>query len=85
MAYKSSFSSRGFKSGLLNPYGAEILICVLISVFFLITSYNKSSLFISLKYYVITFSKPGLIIITKPFEFTNNLFVFIFAEALPLK
>ena len=77
MAYKSSFSSRGFKSGLLNPYGAEILICVLISVFFLITSYNKSSFFISFKYYVITFSKPGLTIITKPFEFTNNLFVFM--------
>lgn len=77
MAYKSSFSTRGFKSGLLNPYGAEILICVLISVFFLITSYSKSNFFINFKYYVITFSKPGLTLIAKPFEITKNLFIYI--------
>ena len=77
MANKSSFSTRGFKSGLLNPYGAEVLICVLISVFFLITSYNKNNFFINLKYYVITFSKPGLTLIAKPFEITKNLFIYI--------
>ena len=77
MANKSSFSTRGFKSGLLNPYGAEVLICVLISVFFLITSYNKSNFFINFKYYVITFSKPGLTLIAKPFEITKNLFIYI--------
>ena len=76
MAYKSSFTSRGFKSGLLNPYGAEIFLCILASVFFLIVSYNKSNFFINFKYYVITFSKPGLMLVAKPFEIANNVFVF---------
>ena len=76
MAYKSSFTSRGFKSGLLNPYGAEIFICILASVFFLISSYNKSNFFINFKYYVITFSKPGLMLVAKPFDITNNFLVF---------
>ena len=76
MAYKSSFTSRGFKSGLLNPYGVEIFLCILASVFFLIVSYNKSNFFINLKYYVITFSKPGLMLVAKPFEIANNVFVF---------
>ena len=76
MAYKSSFTSRGFKSGLLNPYGAEIFLCILASVFFLIVSYNKSNFFINFKYYVITFSKPGLMLVAKPFDITNNVLVF---------
>ena len=75
MAYKSSFTSRGFRSGLLNPYGAEIFLCILASVF-LIASYNKSNFFINFKYYVITFSKPGLMLVAKPFEIANNVFVF---------
>ena len=73
MVYKSSFSSRGFRSGLLNPYGMEIFICILISLFFLISSYNKSDFFISFKHYVIAFSKPGLMLIAKPFEISNNI------------
>ena len=77
MAYKSSFTSRGFRSGLLNPYGAEIFICILTSVFFLIASYNKSNFFINFKYYVITFSKPGLMLVAKPFDITNNVLVFL--------
>ena len=76
MAYKSSFTSRGFKSGLLNPYGAEIFLCILASVFFLIVSYNKSNFFINFRYYVITFSKPGLMLVAKPFEIANNVLVF---------
>ena len=76
MAYKSSFTSRGFRSGLLNPYGAEIFLCILASVFFLIVSYNKSNFFINFKYYVITFSKPGLMFVAKPFEIANNVLVF---------
>ena len=76
MAYKSSFTSRGFRSGLINPYGAEIFLCILASVFFLIASYNKSNFFINFKYYVITFSKPGLMLVAKPFEIANNVFVF---------
>ena len=76
MAYKSSFTSRGFRSGLLNPYGAEIFLCFLASVFFLTASYNKSNFFINFKYYVITFSKPGLMLVAKPFEIANNVFVF---------
>ena len=77
MAYKSSFTSRGFKSGLLNPYGAEIFLCILASLFFLIVSYNKSNFFINFKYYVITFSKPGLMLVAKPFDITNNVLVFL--------
>ena len=73
MVYKSSFSSRGFRSGLLNPYGMEIFISILISLFFLISSYNKSDFFISFKHYVIAFSKPGLMLIAKPFEISNNI------------
>ena len=76
MAYKSSFTSRGFRSGLLNPYGAEIFLCFLASVFFLTASYNKSNFFINFKYYVITFSKPGLMLVAKPFDITNNFLVF---------
>ena len=76
MAYKSSFNSRGFRSGLLNPYGAEIFVCILVSVFFLIISYNKSNFYISFKYYIVTFSKPGLMLIAKPFEIANNVLVF---------
>ena len=84
MAYKSSFSSRGFRSGLLNRYGMEVFLCILVSVFFLITSYNKSNLFISIKHYVIAFSKPGLILIAKPFEFANDILVF-FSEFKEIK
>ena len=77
MAYKSSFTSRGFRSGLLNPYGVEIFLCILASVLFLIASYNKSNFFINFKYYVITFSKPGLMLVAKPFDITNNVLVFL--------
>ena len=76
MAYKSSFSSRGFKSGLLNPYGVEVFICVLVSIFFLIVSYNRSNFFVDFKHYVISFSKPGLTLIAKPFEFGNEVLLF---------
>ena len=75
MAYKSSFSSRGFKSGLLNPYGVEVFICVLVSIF-LIISYNRSNFFVDFKHYVISFSKPGLTLIAKPFEFGNEVLLF---------
>ena len=44
--------------------------------FFLIASYNKSNFFINFKYYVITFSKPGLMLVAKPFDITNNVLVF---------
>ena len=77
MAYKSSFSSRGFRSGLLNQYGMEIFICVLISIFFLISSYNRSNLFINIKHYIIAFSKPGLMLIAKPFEISNEILIFV--------
>lgn len=76
MAYKSSFTSRGFKSGLLNPYGVEIFISILISIFFLISSYSRTDFFVSFKHYVIAFSKPGLMIMAKPFEMGNNILVF---------
>ena len=76
MAYKSSFTSRGFKSGLLNPYGVEVFICVLVSIFFLIISYNRSNFFVDFKHYVISFSKPGLTLIAKPFEFGNEVLLF---------
>ena len=41
----------------------EIFLCILASVVFLISSYNKSDFFINLQHYVITFSKPGLMLL----------------------
>ena len=76
MAYRSSFTSRGFRSGILNPYGMEIFVCVLISFFFIIASYNRTIFFVNVKHYVYLFSKPGLILISKPFELINNTFIF---------
>ena len=71
MVYKSSFSSRGFRSGLLNPYGMEMFICILMSLFS-ISSYNKSDFFISFKHYVVPLAN-GLMLIAKPFEISNNI------------
>ena len=73
MAYKTSFS-RGFKSSLLNPYAVEMFVSILLSIFFLIGSYSKNNIFINIKYYIISFSKPGLILVSKPFEIVSNTF-----------
>ena len=73
MAYKTSFS-RGFKSSLLNPYGVEMFFSILLSIFFLISSFSKNNFFLNIKYYVISFSKPGLILVGKPFELISNTF-----------
>jgi len=84
MGYRSSFTSRGFRSGILNPYGMEIFICVLISLFFIITSYNRTSFFVNVKHYVYLFSKPGLVLISKPFELINNTFM-LFSDFKEIK
>ncbi len=76
MVYRSSFTSRGFRSGILNTYGMEIFICVIISLFFVIASYNRMNFFVNIKHYVYLFSKPGLILISKPFELINNTLIF---------
>lgn len=76
MGYRSSFTSRGFRSGILNPYGMEIFICVVISLFFIIASHNRTNFFVNVKHYVYLFSKPGLALISKPFELINNTFIF---------
>ena len=38
---------------------------------------QKSNFFINIKYYVISFSEPGLKIITLPFEYINNSFYYL--------
>ena len=83
MVYKTSFS-RGFKSSFLNQYGIEMFFCIIIAFLFLINSYAKSNLFLNVKYYVISFSKPGLILVSKPFELVSNTFGF-FGEIKRIK
>ena len=46
--------------------------CFLVCIFFFFSSNQKNNFFISVKYYVISFSEPGLKIISFPFEFINN-------------
>ena len=46
--------------------------CFLVCVFFFFASNQKNNFFISVKYYVISFSEPGLKIISLPFEYINN-------------
>ena len=45
--------------------------------FFFFSSNQKSNFFINIKYYVISFSEPGLKIITLPFEYINNSFYYL--------
>ena len=75
MAYKASFS-RGLKSGLLNPYGVEVFVCVLISLLLILASISKTRIFLDFKYYVISISKPGLILVGKPFQFLNGSLIY---------
>ena len=72
MARRATFSSRSFKSSLVNPYGLEMFFCFLVCIFFFFSSNQKNNFFLSVKYYVISFSEPGLKIISYPFEFINN-------------
>ena len=73
MAYKTSFS-RGFQSGFLTPYAVEMFFSIILSIIFLIGSFSKNNFVINIKYYVISFSKPGLILVSKPFEFISDTF-----------
>ena len=45
--------------------------------FFFFSSNQKNNFFIGVKYYVISFSEPGLKIITLPFEYINNSFYYL--------
>ncbi len=73
MAYKTSFS-RGFQSGFLTPYAIEMFFSITLSIIFLISSFSKNNFVINIKYYVISFSEPGLILVSKPFEFISDTF-----------
>ena len=77
MARRATFSSRSFKSSLVNSYGLEMFFCLLVCVFFFFSSNQKSNFFIKVKYSVISFSEPGLKIITLPFEHINNSFYYL--------
>ena len=46
--------------------------CFLVCIFFFFSSIQKNNFFISVKYNIISFSEPGLKIISFPFEFINN-------------
>ena len=72
MARKATFSSRSFNSSLINSYGLEMFFCFLVCIFFFFSSIQKNNFFISVKYNIISFSEPGLKIISFPFEFINN-------------
>ena len=77
MARRATFSSRSFNSSLLNAYGLEMFFCFLVCFFFFFSSNQKSNFFIKVKYSVISFSEPGLKIITLPFEHINNSFYYL--------
>jgi len=77
MARRATFSSRSFKSSLVNSYGLEMSFCLLVCLFFFFSSNQKSNFFIKVKYSVISFSEPGLKIITLPFEHINNSFYYL--------
>ena len=49
----------------------------IVCIFFFFSSNQKSNFFINIKYYVISFSEPGLKIITLPFEYINNSFYYL--------
>ena len=77
MARRATFSSKSFKPSLINAYGLEMFFCLLLCIFFFFSSNQKSNFFINIKYYVISFSEPGLKIITLPFEYINNSFYYL--------
>ena len=77
MVRKATFSSRSFNSSLINSYGLEMFFCFLVCIFFFFSSIQKNNFFINVKYYVISFSEPGLRIISFPFEFINNSFYYL--------
>ena len=77
MARRATFSSKSFKSSLINSYGFEMFFCLLVCLFFIFSSNQKNNFFISIKYNVISFSEPGLKIITLPFEYINNSFYYL--------
>ena len=77
MARRATFSSRSFKSNLINSYGFEMFFCFLVCIFFFFSSNQKNNLIINVKYYVISFSEPGLKIITLPFEYINNALYYL--------
>ena len=77
MARRATFSSKSFQSSLINSYGLEMFFCLLVCFFFFFSSNQKNNFFTSVKYYVISFSEPGLKIITLPFEYINNSFYYL--------
>ena len=72
MGRKATFSSRSFNSSVINSYGLEMFFCFLVCIFFFFSSIQKNNFSINVKYYVISFSEPGLKIISFPFELINN-------------
>ena len=75
MAGKATFSSKSFKSGLVNNYGIEMFFCISVCLFFLISSNSKNNIFINFKYSVIAFSEPGLKVVSRPFETMNKMVI----------
>ena len=72
MGYKSSFS-RGINSGPLNRYILELVICIVISLLFVLMSLSKSKTLNNMKYLMVSASKPGLVIAHKPFQLIEDL------------
>ncbi len=76
MAFKSSFS-RGINSGPLNRYIFELVICLSLSLILFLMSVSKSQTISNVRYLVISFSKPGLIVASKPLEWIVNVIEYI--------
>ena len=72
MGYKSSFS-RGINSGPLNRYILELLICITLSLLFVLMSLSKSKTVNNMKYLIVSASKPGLVFANKPFQLVSDL------------
>ena len=72
MGYKASFS-RGIKSGPLNRYILELVICITFSLLFVLMSLSKSKTVNNIKYLVVSSSKPGLVFAYKPFKLVADL------------
>ena len=71
MVYKTSFS-RGFKSGLVNPFIIELFLCVVLSIIFIFLSISNNKPLNYLKYSLISLTKPAFVAVSYPFIVTNE-------------
>ncbi len=76
MVYKSSFG-RGFNSSILNSYVLSLIFCVSFSMTLFVLSAIDSKSLKFLRFATISFSKPILIGVSKPFQLFNDSLIYI--------